>query len=50
MTNTIKIGQRITTAIYGREVSAIVVAIYPHGTIDVKTENGYFRVSGFSLN
>jgi hypothetical protein len=45
-TNHYRIGQKITVLIRGRNMSAVIVAVHPLGTIDVQTRDGYFRVSG----
>jgi hypothetical protein len=45
-----KIGDYITTTIYGRVTRVKVLVIHAAGTIDVECANGAcFRVSGLSL-
>jgi hypothetical protein len=45
-----KIGDYITTTIYGHPVRVLVLAIHAAGTIDVQRADGKcFRVSGLSL-
>ena len=45
-----KIGDTITTTIYGREEICIVLAVHAAGTIDVQRADGRcFRVSGLAL-
>ena len=40
----------VTVEIYGRKYVATLLAIHPHGTIDVQLADGRcFRVSGLSL-
>lgn len=45
-----KIGEYITTTIYGRAVTVRVVALHGLGAVDVMTKDGrYFRVSGLGF-
>lgn len=44
-----KIGDSIKVSIRGHIVPAVIVAIHGFGTIDVKTESGFFRVSGLGV-
>jgi hypothetical protein len=43
------VGQLITTQIFGRMVVGKIIAVHPFGTVDIKSSNGYLRVSGLSL-
>jgi hypothetical protein len=45
-----KIGQYITTTIYGHTIRVKILAVHPFGTIDVMRADGQcFRVSGGAL-
>lgn len=44
-----KIGDYITTTVYGKPVRVLVLKIHPSGTVDVQRADGQcFRVSGLS--
>jgi hypothetical protein len=41
------IGQKITTSIFGREVTGIILAVHPFNTVDIELPSGRcYRVSG----
>ena len=45
-----KLGDYITTSIYGRALTVRIVALHGAGTVDVMTKDGrYFRVSGLGV-
>ena len=45
-----KLGDYITTSIYGRALTVRVVALHGAGTVDVMTKDGkYFRISGLGV-
>ena len=45
-----KLGDYITTSIYGRALTVSVVALHGAGTFDVMTKDGkYFRISGLGV-
>lgn len=45
------VGQKISLNIFGKYQFAIVIAVYPLGTIDVETSNGNcYRVTGLFFN
>jgi hypothetical protein len=46
----IKVGSRVNVTIYGRAVSAVVIAVHAAGTIDVETAQGCYRISGGAVN
>ena len=44
------IGQKITTSIYGREVTGVILAVHPFNVLDIKLPSGScYRVSGFAI-
>ena len=44
-----KIGDYITTTVYGKSIRVLVLKIHPFGTVDVQRADGQcFRISGLS--
>ena len=43
------IGQKITTSIFGREVTGTILAVHPFNTVDIELTSGIcYRVSGLA--
>jgi hypothetical protein len=44
------IGKEITTFIFGREVTGVILAVHPFNTVDIELPSGScYRVSGLAL-